>query len=248
MMIVYQAVKNTCNAAKETSGFCFYKSTNGIKRHLGVDTLGLPFFTHCTAANISDDQGLVEMLTANINYFKSKPMNVPKITILLDNGYHLDKIITALTKVYPQIMRKIKIQLSPKPSKKEKAEKGSIPIIRADGRPIKIRPENPGGRQYPHQDLVIYNSFRSDISEKETYLKKSPEKPLNLLTLTAEEKPKLIEDQSVQLITVSEDDISKTNYQAIDDVKKIITNSTAKPISKKQDIKKQISQYETEKC
>ena len=124
MMIVYQAVKNTCNAAKETSGFCFYKSTNGIKRHLGVDTLGLPFFTHCTAANISDDQGLVEMLTANINYFKSKPMNVPKITILLDNGYHLDKIITALTKVYPQIMRKIKIQLSPKPSKKEKAEKG----------------------------------------------------------------------------------------------------------------------------
>ena len=95
----------------------------------------------------------------------------------------------------------------------------------SDGRPIKIRPENPGGRQYPHQDLVIYNSFRSDISEKETYLKKSPEKPLNLLTLTAEEKPKLIEDQSVQLITVSEDDISKTNYQAIDDVKKIITNS-----------------------
>ena len=124
MMIVSQAVKNTCNAAKETSGFCFYKSTNGIKRHLGVDTLGLPFFTHCTAANISDDQGLVEMLTANINYFKSKPMNVPKITILLDNGYHLDKIITALTKVYPQIMRKIKIQISPKPSKKEKAEKG----------------------------------------------------------------------------------------------------------------------------
>jgi len=124
MMIDSQAVKNTCNAAKETSGFCFYKSTNGIKRHLGVDTLGLPFFTHCTPANISDDQGLIEMLTANINYFKSKPMNVPKITILLDNGYHPDKIITALTKVYPQIMRKIKIQLSPKPSKKEKVEKG----------------------------------------------------------------------------------------------------------------------------
>ena len=124
MMIDSQAVKNTCNAAKETSGFCFYKNTNGIKRHLAVDTLGLPFFTHYTPANISDDQGLIEMLTANINYFKSKPMNVPKITILLDNGYHPDKIITALKKVYPKIMRKIKIQLSPKPSKKEKDEKG----------------------------------------------------------------------------------------------------------------------------
>ena len=28
-----------------------------IKRHLAVDTLGFPFFTHCTRAN-SDDAGL----------------------------------------------------------------------------------------------------------------------------------------------------------------------------------------------
>jgi hypothetical protein len=94
-----------------------------------VDTLGLPFFTHCTPANISDDQGLIEMLTVNIDYFKSKPMNVPKITILLDNGYHPNKIITALIKVYPNIMHKIKIQLSPKPSKTEKAEKGQSGFV-----------------------------------------------------------------------------------------------------------------------
>ena len=62
-------------------------STNGIKRHLAVDTLGFPFFTHCTKANLSDDAGLVEMLTENIDYFKSKPVNIPKITILLDHGY-----------------------------------------------------------------------------------------------------------------------------------------------------------------
>jgi transposase len=129
MMIDSQAVKNTCNAAKNTSGFCFYKNTNGIKRHLAVDTLGLPFFTHCTPANISDDQGLIEMLTTHINYFKSKPMNVPKITILLDNGYHPNKIITALIRVYPNIMRKINIQLSPKPSKREKAEKGQSGFV-----------------------------------------------------------------------------------------------------------------------
>ena len=43
MMINSQAVKNTCNAAK----------------------------------NISDDQGLIKMLTMHINYFKSKPTNRP---------------------------------------------------------------------------------------------------------------------------------------------------------------------------
>ena len=131
IIIDSQAVKNTCNAAKKTSGFCFYKSTNGIKRHLAVDSLGLPFFTHCTPANISDDQGLIDMLTNNIDYFKSKPMNVPKITILLDNGYHPDKIITALSEVYPNIMRKVTFERSPKPSKeqKEKAgKKGFVPV------------------------------------------------------------------------------------------------------------------------
>lgn len=44
------ALKNTCNAGVESKGFCDYKCINGIKRHLAVDTLGLPFFTHCTPA------------------------------------------------------------------------------------------------------------------------------------------------------------------------------------------------------
>jgi len=92
IIIDSQAVKNTCNASRETSGFCFYQSTNGIKRHLAVDSLGFPFFTHCTKANISDDRGLIEILKLNINYFKSKPADLPKTTILLDNGYHPDKI------------------------------------------------------------------------------------------------------------------------------------------------------------
>ncbi|MEO1508778.1 MAG: DDE transposase, partial [Cyanobacteria bacterium J06633_23] len=41
-MIDSQAVKNTCNASVETKGFCAYKATNGIKRHLAIDTLGFP--------------------------------------------------------------------------------------------------------------------------------------------------------------------------------------------------------------
>jgi hypothetical protein len=59
IMIDSQAVKNTCNASVKTKGFCFYKATNGIKRHLAVDSLGFPFFTHCTPANVSDDDGLI---------------------------------------------------------------------------------------------------------------------------------------------------------------------------------------------
>ena len=88
MIIDSQAVKNTCNASAASKGYCLYKSTNGIKRHLAVDTLGFPFFTHCTKASVSDDAGLIQMLTDNIDYFKSKPVNIPKITILLDHGYH----------------------------------------------------------------------------------------------------------------------------------------------------------------
>ncbi|MEH2264756.1 transposase [Nostoc sp.] len=73
IIIDSQAVKNTCNASVETKGFCFYKCTNGIKRHLATDSLGFPLFAHCTSANVSDDKGLTELLTLNIDYFKSKP-------------------------------------------------------------------------------------------------------------------------------------------------------------------------------
>lgn len=134
IIIDSQAVKNTCNASSQSKGFCFYKATNGIKRHLAVDTLGFPFFSHCTKANVSDDQGLIEMLSANIDYFKSKPVNIPKITILLDNGYHPKLLEEALKKVYPAIMTKIKFQLSPKPSKTQKNKQGKIGFI-----PVKAR-------------------------------------------------------------------------------------------------------------
>ena len=130
-MIDSQAVKNTCNAGIDSKGFCFYKSTNGIKRHLAVDSLGFPFFTHCTKANISDDKGLIEMLTENIAYFKDKPLNIDKITILLDNGYNLKSIQKSLEQVYPKIMTKVQFELSPKPSKKQKdtlGKKGFVPV------------------------------------------------------------------------------------------------------------------------
>jgi transposase len=124
IIIDSQAVKNTCNASIESKGFCSYKATNGIKRHLAVDTLGFPFFTHLTKANISDDLGLIEMLTLNIEYFKLKPDDIPKITILLDSGYHIEKLIQGLQEIYPEIMTKIIFEIAPKISKQEKAERG----------------------------------------------------------------------------------------------------------------------------
>ncbi|MCC0179845.1 transposase [Waterburya agarophytonicola K14] len=133
-MIDSQAVKNTCNASKSSKGFCFYKATNGIKRHLAVDSLGLPFFTHCTKANISDDRGLIEMLTLNIDYFKNKPAELPLTTILVDNGYHPQKIEEELKKIYPAIMTKIRFELSPKPSKTEKEKQGKSGFV-----PVKAR-------------------------------------------------------------------------------------------------------------
>ena len=129
MMADSQAVKNTCNASVASKGFCFYKATNGIKRHLVVDTLGFPFFTLCTPANVSDDMGLLMMLILNLQYFKSKPVNLPKITLLWDHGYHLDKLTKTLEAVYPGIMRKIRFELSPKPSKAEKAAQGKSGFV-----------------------------------------------------------------------------------------------------------------------
>jgi len=134
IMIDSQAVKNTCNASVESKGFCFYKSTNGIKRHLAVDSLGFPFFTHCTKANVSDDAGLVEMLTLNIDYFKERPSDLPNLTILLDNGYHPESITEKLVKCYPELMEKIQFELSPKPSKPEKAAQGKSGFV-----PVKAR-------------------------------------------------------------------------------------------------------------
>lgn len=129
LIIDSQAAKNTCTASIETKGFCSYKSTNGIKRHLAVDTLGLPFFTYCTKANVTDDQGLIEMLINHLDYFRKKPVNIPKVTILLDHGYHPKTIAKALQLFYPQIMTKIRFQLAPKPTKAQKIAQEKIGFV-----------------------------------------------------------------------------------------------------------------------
>lgn len=146
-------------------GFCFYKATNGIKRHLAVDTLGFPFFTHCTSANVSDDAGLIEMLTQNIKYFRSKPMTIPKITILLDRGYHSEHLTQELEKVYPQIMQKIKFERSTKPSKQEKSEQGKSGFVPAVARWVIER-----SNAWMERCKILVKNFERTLSNATTKL------------------------------------------------------------------------------
>ncbi len=69
--------------ARIQRGFVFTKLQMGLKDIWQWIPHRFPFFTHCTKASVSDDVGLIEMLSDNIDYFKSKPVNIPKITILL---------------------------------------------------------------------------------------------------------------------------------------------------------------------
>ena len=84
-------------------------------------------FVACTPANISDDKGLIQIIKANLNFFKKKKVNTPKITVLLDNGYHKQKLEKELQEIYPQILTKIRIQITPKPSK-DKDNPGFKPV------------------------------------------------------------------------------------------------------------------------
>jgi hypothetical protein len=70
------------------------------------------------------------------------------------------------------------------------------PLIRADGRPTKIRPEQPGGMQIPHQDKEIYDTIapEEDRPRVENILP-PPEAPLPRPTEEEEEAMAAMEDE-----------------------------------------------------
>jgi hypothetical protein len=55
-----QSVKNTDTA--ETKGYDAGKKVSGIKRHIAVDTQGLPHAIHITTADVTDRAGALEAL------------------------------------------------------------------------------------------------------------------------------------------------------------------------------------------
>ena len=74
-----QSVKNT-DTAKE-KGYDAGKKISGIKRHILVDTNGLPHAIHVTTANVTDRNGAKEAVVINKN-------NLSRVKkILADGGY-----------------------------------------------------------------------------------------------------------------------------------------------------------------
>lgn len=61
VIIDAQSVKNTDTA--ENKGYDAGKKVSGIKRHIAVDTQGLPHAIHITTANITDREGAVAMMS-----------------------------------------------------------------------------------------------------------------------------------------------------------------------------------------
>ena len=49
-----------------------------------------------------------------------------------------------------------------------------VPLIRADERPTKVKPENPGGMEVPDRDKLIYTQKRAAVE----HLLPAPEKPM----------------------------------------------------------------------
>lgn len=105
--------KNTDTANIETKGFCWYKATNGIKRHLLVDVLGNPYFVCCTKASLSDDDGLLKIIRENKQYFLNLPVG-HSVTILLDNGYHQEHLEEEIKKIDSQLSSRIRIEIAEK--------------------------------------------------------------------------------------------------------------------------------------
>lgn len=78
LIIDAQGVKNTDTAT--TKGYDAGKKVSGIKRHIAVDTNGLPHAMHVTTANVTDRAGALKMIAG-----QSQLSKVEKV--LVDAGY-----------------------------------------------------------------------------------------------------------------------------------------------------------------
>lgn len=74
-----QSVKNTESA--EEKGYDGGKKVSGIKRHIAVDTLGLPHALAVTTADVTDRNGAIEVIQNNKRHLSKV------VKILADGGY-----------------------------------------------------------------------------------------------------------------------------------------------------------------
>lgn len=86
-----QSVKNTDTA--ENKGYDAGKKVSGIKRHIAVDTQGLPHAIEITTANITDRDGAITMVENAKN-------NLSEVeNFLVDGGYTGEKFATEISKI-----------------------------------------------------------------------------------------------------------------------------------------------------
>ena len=85
-----QSVQNADTAQEK--GYDAGKKISGIKRHIAVDTNGLPHAIHVTTANISDKAGALAMLESN-QASLSRVVN-----ILCDGGIPANPLLLLLNK------------------------------------------------------------------------------------------------------------------------------------------------------
>jgi transposase len=83
-----QSVKNTDTA--EEKGYDAGKKISGIKRHIGVDTNGLPHAVTITTANVTDRDGAIMMAT-NWKYYL-----ILVLKLLVDGGYTGENFATQI--------------------------------------------------------------------------------------------------------------------------------------------------------
>ncbi|VAX35300.1 Mobile element protein [hydrothermal vent metagenome] len=86
-----QSVKNTDTT--EEKGYDAGKKVSGIKRHIAVDTQGLPHAICITTVNLTDRQGALETFTRG----KEDLSNVENI--LVDGGYTGEKFANAVKEI-----------------------------------------------------------------------------------------------------------------------------------------------------
>ena len=86
-----QSVKNTDTA--RCKGYDAGKKISGIKRHIAVDTQGLPYAIGVTTANITDRNGAITILKEKKKYLRS----VKKV--LADGGYSGENFASEMKRI-----------------------------------------------------------------------------------------------------------------------------------------------------
>ena len=86
-----QSVKNTDTA--HLKGYDAGKKVSGIKRHIAVDSQGLPHAGHITGAGVNDRRGTIE----NIEKHRGSLQSVKKV--LCDGGYTGERFSTTINQL-----------------------------------------------------------------------------------------------------------------------------------------------------